>query len=376
MILTQPVAKVCATERDLPDVETVDRFRESLLAWFAHSGRHDLPWQHNPTPYRVWVSEIMLQQTQVATVIPYYERFMERFPDLPALAAATADDVMACWSGLGYYARARNLHRAAQQIVADHQGELPHQLEQLLALPGIGRSTAGAILSLSLGQRQPILDGNVKRVLARCFAVAGWPGHSAVAKRLWALSERLTPEHRVAHYNQAMMDLGATLCGRSCPDCEHCPLREMCLGHAEGNPAAYPGSRAGAPLPLRAGRFLLIEDGRGALWLQRRPPSGIWGGLWSLPECPPEVDPVAWCRRHLGWGVDLLQELEPREHRFSHFRLQLLPCRLRLNNCTDSVMDATEGLWYNGLSDNQPGLAAPIARIIEAHAPWAQRRRQ
>ncbi len=216
----------------VPDPKVVASFAPRLLAWFHEQGRHDLPWQQEPTPYRVWVSEIMLQQTRVATVIPYYERFMAAFPDLAALAAADEEQVLQLWSGLGYYARARNLHRAARIILQQHGGRFPGEFEQVAALPGIGRSTAGAILSLALGQRHPILDGNVKRVLARHFAVAGWPGHSAVARKLWELSERLTPQYQAAAYNQAMMDLGATLCTRTKPDCSRCPLQESCLAHA------------------------------------------------------------------------------------------------------------------------------------------------
>ena len=271
-------------------------FAERLLAWFADHGRHDLPWQRDPSPYGVWVSEIMLQQTQVATVIPYYERFMARFPDLAALAEAPLDEVLAHWSGLGYYARARNLHRAARQAMAEHGGRLPETIDALQALPGIGRSTAGAILSLALGQRHPILDGNVKRVLARHAAVAGWPGKAAVQRTLWELAEARTPRRRVADYNQAMMDLGATLCTRARPACERCPVAADCRAREQGLQTDYPGPRPRRELPERQVQMLLVRDPQGRVLLERRPPQGVWGGLWCLPELATEADPLARCR--------------------------------------------------------------------------------
>ena len=214
-----------------------------MIAWFAQHGRKDLPWQQDPTPYRVWVSEIMLQQTQVRTVIPYYQRFMQAFPDLRALAAAPLDQVLHHWSGLGYYARARNLHRAAQRIRDDHAGRFPEDIEVVMRLPGIGRSTAGAVLSLACGQRHAILDGNVKRVLARFHAVEGWPGKTAVLEQLWALAEAATPQRDVAAYNQAMMDLGATLCRRGTPECPSCPLQSDCRACKLGRQSEFPAPR-------------------------------------------------------------------------------------------------------------------------------------
>jgi len=226
------------------------QFQRAVLAWFDQHGRKDLPWQRDLSPYRVWVSEVMLQQTQVATVIPYFERFMAAFPRVEALARADIDAVLHLWTGLGYYARARNLHRAAQLVVSDYQGRFPTELEPLQALPGVGRSTAGAILSIACGGRAPILDGNVKRVLSRCFAVPGWYGQGAVAKRLWALAESYTPSERVADYTQAMMDLGATLCSRARPQCPRCPLQGSCLAWAAGEPQRYPESRPRKAVPL------------------------------------------------------------------------------------------------------------------------------
>ena len=237
-------------------------FARRVLDWFAVSGRHDLPWQRNPGggdfAYCVWISEVMLQQTQVATVIPYFERFMTRFPDVVALADAPADEVLHHWSGLGYYARARNLHAAARQVRDEHGGVFPRTLDAVLALPGIGRSTAGAILALADHQRHAILDGNVKRVLARFHAVAGWPGKTAVANALWEHAEQHTPDREVAQYTQAMMDLGATVCTRSKPACDHCPLAEGCIARAEGTAALYPGKRKPPKRPLRTCRMLKI----------------------------------------------------------------------------------------------------------------------
>ena len=265
-------------------------FARALLAWFDRHGRHDLPWQRDPTPYRVWVSEIMLQQTRVAAVIPYFERFTARFPDVDALAGAGLDEVLGLWSGLGYYARGRNLHAAARAVCANHGGRFPDTLEELVALPGIGRSTAGAILALAFGRRQPILDGNAKRVLARYHAVAGWPGESRVGARLWSLAERLTPCRRVGDYTQAIMDLGATLCTRTRPTCLLCPLADGCRAHALGDPVRFPAPRPKRAYPTREKLLVVMRDAGGRVLVERRPPSGIWGGLWSFPEASADLD--------------------------------------------------------------------------------------
>ncbi|RFA26825.1 A/G-specific adenine glycosylase [Alkalilimnicola ehrlichii] len=347
---------------------TPEAFSGRVLEWFDCHGRHDLPWQRPATPYRVWVSEVMLQQTQVATVIPYFERFMQRFPDVASLAAAEQDDVLALWSGLGYYARARNLHKAARQIVAEHGGELPTDLEAVEGLPGIGRSTAGAILSLGSGQCHPILDGNVKRVLARFYAVPGWPGQSATLKRLWALSERNTPPLRCAAYNQAMMDLGATLCTRSRPACHRCPLQNGCEAYAQGQPTAYPESKPKRPQPRRRVNMLLLEN-EGALLLERRPPSGIWGGLWSFPECEPGADWRAYCRTHYGLEPGKATEWEPLTHIFSHFRLEITPIQVQVIPSPGQVMEPRDTVWYNSRSMLTRGLAAPIERLL---AKWSE----
>ncbi|VAW81969.1 A/G-specific adenine glycosylase, partial [hydrothermal vent metagenome] len=320
-------------------------FAEQVLTWFKQHGRKDLPWQQQPTRYRVWVSEIMLQQTQVKTVIPFYTRFMSRFPDVLGLADAAQDEVLHHWSGLGYYARARNLHKAAQQVRDQYEGAFPNQVEQLEALPGIGRSTAGAILSLADGQRHAILDGNVKRVLARYHAVHGWPGKSVVLRELWALSEAVTPPQDVAAYNQAMMDLGATLCRRGMPDCVCCPLHADCRARQQGIQRELPSSRPRKTLPVRKVHMLLLQDSQQAVWLQQRPPSGIWGGLWSFPEFEGAAVMHDWLDEKA-----LKTKLQVRDvvrHTFSHFHLDITPCVARLQNPVFSVMDGAGGVWYN-----------------------------
>jgi len=343
-----------------PELRSPQGFAAAVLDWYRRHGRHDLPWQRPATAYRVWVSEVMLQQTQVATVIPYFERFMARFPDVASLAAAGEDEVLALWSGLGYYARARNLHRAARALVAQHGGRFPATRESLEALPGIGRSTAGAILSLARGERRAILDGNVKRVLARFHAVPGWPGQTAVARELWSLAEAYTPAADAAAYNQAMMDLGATVCRRR-PDCGRCPVAAGCRARAEGRPQAYPGPRPSRERPLRRTRMLLIR-GEGGVLLLRRPPSGIWGGLWSPPECPPDADPAAWCRARLGLEIATGEAWPALEHGFTHFRLQIEPLPARLLG--GRLMEGPEHVWYNPGSTRPQGLPAPVSRLL------------
>src|SRR5690554_3909603 len=258
-------------------------FADRLLEWFDANGRHDLPWQHPRTPYRVWLSEIMLQQTQVQVAAPYFERFVAALPDLPSLARAPLDDVLALWSGLGYYARARNLHSAAKACMERYDGDLPRDLAALMALPGIGRSTAGAILAQAWGDRHPILDGNVKRVLARVHAVEGWPGTSRVERQLWEHAQSHLPRTRMADYVQAQMDLGATVCTRHAPACLLCPVSAQCQALAQGRVAELPTPRPGKPLPQRETTVLLAWDDSGRVLLQRRPPAGIWASLWSLP---------------------------------------------------------------------------------------------
>jgi A/G-specific adenine glycosylase len=352
---------------DLPP----DTFSSALLDWHDGHGRKDLPWQREPTPYRVWVSEIMLQQTQVTVVIPYFERFMDRFPTLADLAAAPVDEVLAGWSGLGYYARARNLHRAAALIQERHGGTFPTAIEQVEALPGIGRSTAGAVLSLALGQHHPILDGNVKRVLARCFGVAGWPGQTAVQAQLWRLAEQLTPAERVGAYNQAMMDLGATLCTRTRPACDRCPVAVHCVALSQGRQAELPEPRPAKRLPLRETLMILARDTQGGVLLVRRPPTGIWGGLWSLPEIAPDRDPADWCRERTG-AAPLRVEMHPqRRHTFSHFTLAMQIAEVWTPDLPGSVADTDREAWVSPGALANLGLPAPVRSILAELAPVA-----
>jgi A/G-specific adenine glycosylase len=335
-----------------------------LLAWFDAHGRHDLPWQRNRTPYRVWVSEIMLQQTQVGTVIPFYERFMQRFPTLAALAAAPLDDVLAYWAGLGYYARARHLWRSARIVTKEQGGELPAGFDALHALPGIGRSTAGAILAQAHGQRWPTLDGNVKRVLARYHAVAGWPGSRAVAQALWRHAEAHTPHERVADYTQAIMDLGATLCTRARPACTVCPLASDCTAASCGTQALYPAPRPKRERPQRHVAVLVVRAPDGRVLLERRPAHGIWGGLYSLPELSAEDSPREWCARTLGAAVATERTLAIIEHAFTHFDLDLAPRLLDLAASPSAVMDRGDWHWCRPGAKIDVGVPAPVAALL------------
>ena len=349
--------------------DPADTFAPAVLDWYDRHGRKDLPWQREPTPYRVWVSEIMLQQTQVAVVVPYFERFMTRFPALPDLAAAPVDEVLTLWSGLGYYARARNLHRTAVQVAKHHGGELPSTHAALAALPGIGRSSAGAVLSLALGQRHPILDGNVRRVLARAFGVDGWPGQAAVQAALWRLAERLTPAARVGPYNQALMDLGATLCTRAHPACHRCPLAARCVAHRDGRQRELPAPRPARRVPERHTLMILARAPDGAVLLERRPPAGIWGGLWSLPETDPGRDPADWCRAHLGRPPLGLEMHPPRRHTFSHFTLTMQIAEVRVADSATGVAEGGDWAWFDPPALTGIGLPAPVRAILAVPAP-------
>ena len=344
--------------------ETSGDFAARLLDWYDQYGRHDLPWQKQVTPYRVWVSEIMLQQTRVGTVIPYFQRFMARFPEVHALASATQDEVLHYWSGLGYYARGRNLHRAAQQLVEQHQGQFPRERPALEALPGIGRSTAAAILALSRGQHEAILDGNVKRVLARHQAVQGWTGEAAVQKHLWMLAENLTPAQRVADYTQAIMDLGATVCTRSRPRCDACPVATDCLARAQGLQSSLPTPRPRREQPLRQVCMLIIQGPEGIL-LEQRPPTGLWGGLWGFPEVASMDDAAAWCQARLGVDPQECHAMEPFVHTFTHFRLHITPLRMWVQDPAAGVMEGAGRVWYKDTAQAGLGLAAPVARLLK-----------
>ena len=341
-----------------------DSFSHKLLAWWDRHGRKDLPWQRERTPYRVWVSEIMLQQTQVATVIPYYQRFMQRFPDVQTLADAPLDEVLHHWSGLGYYARARHLLRTAQHVVSHHDSEFPRDQITLMQLPGIGRSTAAAILALAADQPLTILDGNVKRVLSRYHAIAGWPGQREVEQTLWALAEQHTPTQRVADYTQAIMDLGATLCTRAKPLCVQCPLRNECSARRENRTGDFPAPKPRKTLPVRSTRMLLLRNETQDILLMQRPPTGVWGGLWSLPECAADTDPQHWCREHLHCDVAIETAWPTLRHTFSHFHLDIEPLPLRLVR-PRGVMEGATTLWYNPRAPQALGLAAPVARLLD-----------
>ncbi len=341
-------------------------FASRLLLWYDQHGRHNLPWHQDRSPYRVWVSEIMLQQTQVATVIPYYQAFMARFPDVHSLALAPEDDVLSHWSGLGYYARARNLQKAARTIVEDFNGEFPDTQEQLETLTGIGRSTAGAILAQAFGKRAAILDGNVKRVLARYHAVSGWPGQSQVLKQLWQHAESHTPDTRVRDYTQAIMDLGSMVCTRSKPDCQTCPLQPGCAAHARGETALYPGSKPRKAKPEKTTWMAILEDAEGRVLLERRPPSGIWGGLWSLPELDPalgadEIQEA--CEQQLGLSCAQPETAPGFRHTFSHYHLHIRPVRLGVTG-NNRVSDTDNRRWMHRDQALQLGLPAPIRSLL------------
>jgi A/G-specific adenine glycosylase len=338
-------------------------FGPALLAWYEVEGRRDLPWQRERTPYRVWVSEIMLQQTQVGTVIGYYERFMARLPTVRDLAHAKADEVLHLWSGLGYYARARNLQRAAQVLLQRHAGEFPATLEEVMGLPGIGRSTAGAILALSRGERHPILDGNVKRVLTRYFAIEGYPGEAAVERKLWKLAEECTPQSRVAEYTQGIMDLGATVCTRANPACLLCPVSDGCSARRAGMETRYPTPRPRKVRPQRAAWVLLAQRGSKVL-LERRPPSGIWGGLWGLPEFPTREHAAQWCSENLA-GASATRTDEPLRHAFSHFDYELKPLVVRCAGKSLALREVDRYRWYDVAAPAAVGVPKPVATLLQ-----------
>ena len=341
-------------------------FSQPVLSWFDKHGRKDLPWQKNISAYRVWISEIMLQQTQVTTVIPYFEGFMQRFPDVVSLAEAPVDDVLHLWTGLGYYARARNLHKAAGVIANQHQGIFPTEFEEVLALPGIGRSTAGAILSIAEQQQWAILDGNVKRVLARCFAVEGWPGNNTVANQLWAHAESVLPKSRNNDYTQAMMDLGATVCTRSKPRCDDCPLQSQCIAYVQGNQTDYPGKKPKKVLPVRS-VTMLIPFYRGSVMMRQRPMTGIWGGLWAFEELDnKDSDTITdWSKKQLNHEATV-EFLEPFRHTFSHFHLDITPTLLFLPKITQHRVHESGAQWFDISKPLSVGISAPTKLILES----------
>jgi len=342
-------------------------FSQNMLNWYQKQGRKHLPWQQDKTPYRVWVSEIMLQQTQVATVIPYYQKFMASFPDITALASADEDNVLHHWTGLGYYARARNLHKAAKTIVSDYQGKFPENIEQVIALPGIGRSTAGAILSLSLNKHHAILDGNVKRVLARCYLVEGHNAQAKFEKALWPIAEKLTPSTNVNYFNQSMMDLGAMVCTRSKPLCEQCPLQSSCLAYAGSEQAKFPQKKPKKVTPVKSTIMVIprikTQTGNSVL-MQKRPPTGIWGGLWCFLEVSAAAD-ITKLLNKLNLKVITQANMTAFRHTFSHFHLDIQPIIVDCQQLPlQEINDNNKQQWYDLNIEQSVGLAASTQKLI------------
>lgn len=362
-------------------------FAEHVLKWFDTHGRHDLPWQQNPTPYRVWISEIMLQQTQVTTVIPYFQRFVTRFPEVHSLATAPVDQVLHLWTGLGYYARARNLHKTAQQVCEEYHGRFPDTVDRLESLPGIGRSTAGAIAALAMHLKAPILDGNVKRVLTRCFAIAGYPESSKVKVRLWKLAESLLPESNIAAYTQALMDLGATVCTRSRPECNRCPLADHCQALAADEIETYPGKKPRRDKPVKAVQMIILRNEKGDVLLEKRADTGIWGGLYSLPERVLRTSP----QKNLNIAMETHVEQENQDsesrvevnglhcdltsavrlpvmrHSFTHYHLEISPLLIEARpneSRATGEADSECRLWYPLDHSLEVGLAAPVKKLL------------
>jgi A/G-specific adenine glycosylase len=348
-------------------------FSQRVLFWFEQHGRKNLPWQQDHDAYKVWVSEIMLQQTRVDTVIPYYEKFMQRFPNVNKLAESDVDEVLHHWTGLGYYARARNLHKAAQQICEEHAGKFPKDIKQVIDLPGVGRSTAAAVLALSFDQPHAILDGNVKRVLARYFAIEGWPGTREVELQLWQRAESILPDKSFANYTQAMMDLGATLCTRSKPNCDDCPVQEGCAAFAQQRQNELPTPKPSKKIPQREIVVAIIQNNEDeSIWLEKRPPTGIWGGLYSFPEFENIEKYEVWLNQQTQFFSHQPQSLPVISHTFSHFRLHMHPKLIQISKKPNGVMEDDLGVWYKltGQKVSQKvgqkiGLAAPVKKALE-----------
>ncbi len=339
-------------------------FSSSTVRWQKTQGRHDLPWQGNRDPYRIWLAEIMLQQTQVSAVIPYYTRFLGQFPTIAALANASEDAVMPYWAGLGYYARARNLHKAARVIRDAHAGEFPRTLEEIVALPGIGRSTAAAIAAFAFGTRAAILDGNVKRVLARHFGMAGDIKTKAVETALWALAEAHLPRAGIEAYTQGLMDMGATLCTRTSPHCTRCPVKRTCVALAQDRIATLPGRAASKPTPHRTVQMLVLIAS-GEVLLEKRPSPGIWGGLWSLPEVSSGDDALVAAKKRFGVSAKLIATLPVVPHGFTHYGLAITPVKFAVR--ARGKRAALPGLMWLNLADaSAAALPAPVKRILAA----------
>ncbi len=346
-------------------MQPVKNFAPRVLAWFDEHGRKSLPWQENKTPYRVWISEIMLQQTQVTTVIPYYHKFMTSFPSVEALAQAEQDEVLAHWSGLGYYARARNMHKAAKMLVDEFDSEFPQSVEGVCELPGIGRSTAAAILSISRGVQAAILDGNVKRVLSRFHAVPTWPGEKKTENAMWELAESYMPNERCGDYTQAMMDLGATLCTRSKPQCLLCPLESDCEGRQTPDPTQFPIRKPKkAAKPEKSIQLLVLMNQQEQLLLEKRPQTGIWGGLWSLPELASDESIVLHIEQRFSTQVSAVIPLSSFRHTFSHYHLDISPSQIQMA-AANWIMEGDKYQWFSQQEALALGLPAPVRSILE-----------
>jgi A/G-specific adenine glycosylase len=341
----------------------VSKFASTLTAWQRRQGRSGLPWQLTRDPYHVWLSEVMLQQTQVAAVIPYYKRFLQRLPTVRRLAAASEEEVLALWSGLGYYARARNLHRAARMIVDLHGGRFPRSAAELEALPGLGRSSAAAIAAFAFGERAAILDGNVKRVLARCFGVEGWPGERSTERALWTLAESLLPARGIERYTQALMDLGATCCVKAKPACSACPVRSQCVARREGSVARLPAPRPRKPLPSRTVTWLVLLRA-GQVLLERRPSAGLWGGLWTFPEVSAGANGRAAARR-LGCEVSAMRRLDWLQHGFTHFRLRARPLVCQVQ-AAGPCAESPGRVWLDVEDAAGAAVPAPVRELLSA----------
>lgn len=345
---------------------TPKQFQQTMLVWFDNFGRKHLPWQQTKSPYSIWLSEIMLQQTQVATVIPYFQRFIQHFPTLSSLAKANIDEVIMLWSGLGYYARARNLHRCAQTIEKEYSGKFPQDLVLLQNLPGIGRSTAGAILALAFNQPAAILDGNVKRVLTRFHAISGWPSLSKVNKQLWGFAEHYSPKNKqISHYTQAMMDLGALVCTRTQPKCIECPLHSHCKAYIENNTVNYPSPKPRKTNPSRAIKMVILINEQQEILLEKRPSIGIWGGLWSLPECSITENVKNFCKKYYHCEIEKPIKKYPfLKHMFSHFQLEIRPILIQVKHWHPPLMESGHIVWYNKHQLASKGLAAPVKKLL------------
>ena len=340
----------------------ISQFSQPLLNWFSCFGRKNLPWQHPRIAYRVWISEIMLQQTQVQTVIPFFERFMASFPDVRQLAAASEDAVLAHWSGLGYYSRARNIHKTAKIICEEYAGNFPEDLASLISLPGIGASTAAAIASLAFNKPTAIMDGNVKRVLSRYFMVDGAPEQSAVKKQLWHFAQQCMPEENCAEYTQAIMDLGATCCTLKNPNCQNCPLKNTCQAFLNDKVQHYPFKAIKKARPIKHQQFLVMHTENNLIYLEKRP-AGLWGGLWCMPAIEVDIDPAVFILENYGFDCIEINNLMTMKHSFTHFHLHITARAISIQT-NDKLIADTPGQWFGSNQFNSIGLAKPVSQIM------------